>query len=327
MRRRQMTRLVLVLSLLLGLGSSEALAWGCAGHEAVALLAERMLPPTTARAVKAVLAASPVEQDLVRRCAPLPAEPLADAATWADDERTAQPATAPWHFVNMPRSLASKSADPGPYCGSGRCIVDAITAQFQRLTASASPKERAEALRFVIHLVGDIHQPLHVVTNGDRGGNCFPVTYFSRAPEEDERGGFFPELHGVWDSSVLSTLMRTQHLADSAALAEYLARQGLPRTVAGSRPGRPQVTSWARDAHALARSVAYGRLPVSVPMEPATAITLTTCRDNRDIGHRMLALHERLAEPYEQVVEPAIVGQLRLAAIRLAAALMSAFPG
>src|SRR3954454_24466699 len=131
-----MTRFVLVLPLLLGLGSSEALAWSCAGHEAVAILAERMLPARTARAVMAVLAASPVEPDLVRRCAPLPVDPLADAATWADDERAVLPATAPWHFVNMPRSLTSSSADPGPYCAGGRCIVDAIVTQFLRLRMS-----------------------------------------------------------------------------------------------------------------------------------------------------------------------------------------------
>ena len=121
--------------------------------------------------------------------------------------------------------------------------------------------------------------------------------------------------------------MRTNGLADAQALASYVAKQGaVLQTVTASAPTTSIVTSWAREAHALARSVAYGRLPVSVPIESATAITLTSCKDNHEVAHRMLALHERLAEPYELAIEAVIVSQLRLAGTRLAAVLMSAFP-
>ena len=64
----------------------------------------------------------------------------------------------------------------------------------------------------------------------------------------------------------------------------------------------------------------------AVPMEPAAAITLTSCKDNHDVAHRMLALHERLADPYELAAETVIVGQLRLAGIAAGGVLKSAFP-
>jgi hypothetical protein len=314
--------------LLLTAGCADAFAWGCAGHQAVAIIATRLLKPSSLAALKAVLAASPIDPALKRGCSPVSADPVVDASTWADDERAIDAATSPWHFINMPRSLASRSADPRPYCTNGRCIVDAIPAQFQALQTTSSSVLKASAVRFLIHFVGDIHQPLHVITNGDRGGNCFPVTYLGRAPEQDDRGAFAPELHGVWDTSVVGSIMKAHGLNGAGALADYVVSQSaLPSGVAPSVPTSTRVTSWARDSHALARSVVYGRLPRPVPMEPATALTLSSCSDNHDVVHRMLALHEQLQDPYEQAAEAVVLAQLRIAGIRLAAVLAAAFPG
>jgi hypothetical protein len=317
---------VIALTLLVTVGRGQASAWGCEGHQAVAIIAERLLGPRALPAVQALLGASPVDPVLRRGCQPVPVDPLADAATWADDERAADPATAAWHFVNLPRSLSSATANPAPYCAGGQCVIDAITTQFHTLTTSGDRAKKANALRFIIHFVGDIHQPLHVITNGDRGGNCFPVAYFGRPPEVDARSGFSPNLHGVWDSSMIARLMNARGLADARALTDYvIAQGGLPQTVTARAPTASSVTSWAREAHALARSVAYGRLPIPAPIEPA-AVTLTSCNDNHNVAHRLLALNERLADPYELAAETVIVAQLRLAGTRLAAALKSAFP-
>jgi hypothetical protein len=319
--------LVSAFVLLLTAGCADALAWGCIGHQTVAIIAERTAKPSALATAKAVLAAGPIDPALKRGCEPVSSDPLADASTWADDERAVQPATAPWHFVNLPRTLVSRSANPAPYCGGGRCIVDAITTQYQTLRTSSNPSEKASALRFLIHFVGDIHQPLHVITNGDRGGNCFPVTYLGRAPEQDERGGFSPELHGVWDTSVISTIMKAHGLHDAGAMVSYLAGPaGLPKNVAATVPTSSRVTGWTRDSHALARSITYGRLPQAVPLEPATALTLSSCSDNHDVVHRMLALHESLAELYEHAAETSVLAQLRAAGVRLAAVLAAAFP-
>jgi hypothetical protein len=319
---------VIAVALLVTLGRSDGFAWGCEGHQAIAMLAEQMLGAAALQGLKAVLSASPVDPSLRRGCPAVPSDIIAEAATWADDERAAEPSTGSWHFVNLPRSLASKTANPAPFCVRGNCVIDAITKQFQTLKSSADRTQRANALRFLIHFVGDIHQPMHVVTNGDRGGNCFPVAYFARSPERDDRRGFSPNLHAVWDSMVIATLMKAHGLSDARALAAHLAAQGpFPKTVKASVPTTSMVTAWAREAHALARSVAYGRLPSAAPTEPATAITLASCEDNQDVAHRMLALGEGLAQPYQQASETAVAGQLRLAGTRLAAVLKSAFPG
>ena len=316
----------IVATMVVTCGRGDALAWGCHGHQAIAVLAERLLDAPALQAIKAVLDASPVDPSLRRNCETVPSDVVADASTWADDERAADPATASWHFVNLPRSIDSKTASAAPYCQRGGCVIDAVTTQFRALKTSRDPTGRANALRFILHLVGDVHQPLHAITNGDRGGNCFPVAYLARSPEEDERGTFSPNLHGVWDSGLIATLMKAHGLSDARALAGYLARQGpFPATVTASAPTTSSVTLWARDSHALARSVAYGRLPVAVPMESAMALPPTSCTGNHDVAHRLLALRVRLGEPYELAAETAIVGRLRLASMRLAGVLKSVF--
>src|SRR4051794_7620024 len=98
-----MTRALLAaLVLWLSAGCAEALAWGCVGHQTVAIIAERNLKPAVRQAVDTVLTASPIAPGLKRGCLPISPDVIEDAATWADDERAEQPLTAPWHFVNMP---------------------------------------------------------------------------------------------------------------------------------------------------------------------------------------------------------------------------------
>ena len=315
-----------VVVLLLTIGRSSAFAWGCDGHRAVAMLAERLLPPATARAAAAVLTASPADPSLRRGCEPVPSDIIAEVSTWADDQRAVDPATGSWHFINLPRAIGSVPRNYARYCARGNCAIDAIVAQFRALTTSSDAAMRASALRFIIHVVGDLHQPLHAITNGDRGGNCVPVTYRGQPPQENERGDFSPNLHGVWDSSTIRTLMATRGLASARAFADFLAGQGtFPHSVTAQEPTTARVWSWARDANTQADRVAYGRLRVPLPLEPATAAALTSCEDNHDVAHRTLALHERIDDAYEQASVPVIVGQLQLAAIHLAQALMSAF--
>ena len=316
----------LVVVLLMTAGRSSAFAWACDGHRAVAMLAEKLLGSATLTAVTAVLTASPVDPALRRGCEPVPSDLIADVATWADDERAVDPATAGWHFINVPRTIGSSPRDYARYCAGGNCAIDAIVTQFRTLKTSSDRALRANALRFILHLIGDLHQPLHAITNGDRGGNCLPVTYHGQSPQENDRGDFSPNLHGVWDFSTIRTLMTKQGLGSARALADYLAGQEtFPHSVAAQEPTSARVGSWARDANAQARRVAYGRLPSPVPLEPSTAHTLGSCLDNHDVARRMLALHERVDDSYERFSVPVIVGQLQLAAIHLAQVLKSAF--
>jgi hypothetical protein len=198
--------------------------------------------------------------------------------------------------------------------------------QYRTLVTTADARIRGNALRFLIHFVGDLHQPLHTVTNGDRGGNCLPVGYFNQAPMEDERHNWRPNLHAVWDDSTIRTLMATKALPNSAALADYIAAQS-PLPPAGKRPPTARrVASWARDSAALARNVSYGKLERIPPVAPAETPALTSCDDNNHVGQRMADLHEQITPNYEQATEAVIIGQIRLAGERLAAILKAAFP-
>jgi hypothetical protein len=314
------------LVLLMSIGSSHAFAWGCDGHQAVAILAERLLSPATLTTMRTVLAASPVDPTIKPFCPPVAGDPIANAATWADDNRTIDPSTAGWHFIDFPLVLGADAGDYRQYCPRGNCVVDAIVSQYRVLTTTTDPRLKGNALRYLIHFIGDLHQPLHTTTNGDRGGNCVPITYYDQAPREDEFHNFRPNLHSVWDDGTIRRLMMRQGLVDSRALADYIMREGsLP-------PARPQaptaalIASWAKDISALARTVVYGKLPVSVPMEPAEAFTLASCDDNNHASRRMAALGEKIDASYERASVPVILSELRLAARRLAAVMKAAFP-
>ena len=320
-----MRQTVLIAALLIAAGPTNAFAWSCDGHRAVVMVAERLLGARTIAAAKAILAASPPDPGLRRLCSAVASDVLADAATWADDYRDTDARTAGWHFINFPRAIGAQTAAYRKFCPNGNCIVDAIVAQFQVLKTSADPKQQANALRFILHLVGDVHQPLHAITNGDRGGNCLPVAYFTELSQEDDRYNFSPNLHRVWDGDSIRRLMTARGLADAGALAGMLARSQLPQAVAAA-PTAAGVNGWARAANQLARDVAYGRLAVKVPVEPDTANRLSTCDDNNHVGRRLAVLHERIDAAYEQASVPVIVSQLRLAGVRLAGVLKAAFP-
>jgi len=317
------------MALLITAGSSDARAWGCEGHRAVVFIAERLLPPATLVKARAALLAAPIDPALSRFCDPVPDDPLVDSATWADDYRAVDASTFDWHFIDLPRGLGTLTAsNTRQFCPHGDCAVDAIVAQFQALTRPTSTAAvKGSALRYLLHFIGDLHQPLHATTNGDRGGNCVPIIYYDRAPQQNPNGDYSPNLHAVWDSNTIRTLMTKRGLADARALARHIADlRPLPAAVAARPPTQAVVTQWAQGAHDLGRMLVYPRLPTPIAIEPASAAMLRSCTDNRNVAQRMLAKHEVVDDRYEQASIPAIVGQLRLAGIRLAATLNAAFP-
>jgi len=318
-------RAVTAVALTLTFGSARADAWGCEGHRAVVFIAERLLSAPTLAAVRAVLADAPIDPALQRGCDLVPDDPIADSATWADDVRQVDPSTAGWHFINVPRAATLTASNQSTFCPQGSCVVAAVDAQFHALTSSHDAAVKGRALRFLLHLIGDLHQPLHATTNGDRGGNCLPVTYRGKAPQPNANGDFSPNLHGVWDSSTIRTVMVQRHLADARALAANIVlHQQLPASVAPITPSIAVATTWSQRAHEVAQQVAYGRLPIPVGIEPA--VPLSSCTDNNDVVHRMLAKHEMIGGVYEQASAAEILRQLRFAGIRLAGVLKAAFP-
>jgi hypothetical protein len=186
----------------------------------------------------------------------------------------------------------------------------------------STAEERADALRFVIHFVGDLHQPLHATTNDDRGGNCVPVTFLGNAPmrpnpaTEDYR----PNLHGIWDTDIIEHFAKGQ---TAQQIADDLDRKFTTRISAWeSKPN--DLSAWAWESHQLAEDVAYGALPVKIAIETPTPVN--SCSDDNHISTRMLQLNEQLADPYLNSSETVIQEQLTKAGVRLAAVLNALWP-
>jgi len=234
---------VLAAALLTG-ASADPVAWGAQAHRLVARVATSRLTPAAGRAVRTLLDGAT----------------LADVATWADAEADRDPQTAPWHYVNIPADAAAydRVRDcPIPRSANGRasagpnprwrnCVVDRILYYEERVTNAALTRpERAEALKFLVHLVGDVHQPFHTIDVA-RGGNRLNVTAFGSA-NCAPRGAspYACTLHGVWDS----TLVAHHRFDDNRYVAELEREIAGERWTAGGAPA-----DWANESHALARS-------------------------------------------------------------------------
>lgn len=297
--------------------SATAQAWGCEGHEIVALVAMKHLQPQVAEQVNAILAASPVSATLKRFCRTSGLPPIAEVASWADDVRSEQPDTGPYHFIDIPLNATRDKYDISQACQQ-TCVVDVITKFAQQLKTSSDPKTRADALRFLIHFVGDIHQPLHDETNGDRGGNCVPVEYEGEAPRKTspDHEDYFPNLHAIWDTDILLEMLAV-HDMTLEEFAEFLNRRYQPRWQPWSS-GQP--IDWAWEGHDAAIA-AYRALPANVPRDPN--VQVNSCADNNHIANRMADLHIVLRERYDNVSRPIVEEQLTKAGLRLAALLNS----
>ena len=290
-------------------------AWGCEGHEIVALIAMKHLQPQVASQVNAILAASPVSPTLKRYCRILGLPAMAEVASWADDVRSEQPDTAPYHFIDIPLNATRDTYDITQVCHQ-TCVVDVIGKFAQQLKTSTDPKARADALRFIIHFVGDIHQPLHDETNGDRGGNCVPVEYEEEDPRQTNREheDYFPNLHAVWDTDIIQTML-ARHDMTLEEFAEFLNQRYQPRM---PRWNSGQPIDWAWEGHDAAIA-AYRALPANVPRD--ANVQVNSCADNNHVGVRMADLHIMLGERYDNVSSPIVEEQLTKAGVRLAALL------
>jgi len=250
MRRRFWLLLCLLLP-------AAAQAWGDEGHEVIGLIAEHFLTPSVRRQVDALLATdtSHLTADTS----------LASETTWADRFRDSDRnsggaryrATREWHYVDIEIRNGDLDAAcwgspvlprdrPASAAPAHRCIVDQIEAFSRELANPSTPaEERLVALQFLVHFVGDLHQPLHASDDEDRGGNDKRVV----------AAGFAPgTLHQYWDSVFVSRLGES-----SAALAQGLIAEITPARRQAWTPGTP--ADWARQSFSLGRSIAYGELP------------------------------------------------------------------
>jgi S1/P1 Nuclease len=285
-------------------------AWGCRGHETVAALAEKHLTPQAKQALLALLTANPIDPQLKRYCGQTGLDTFVDSSTWADDERGREPATAPWHFIDIPLGVTQGPALK--FCGAGGCVLQAITDQLAILKDKNAPgPKRAAALRYIIHFVGDLHQPLHGSTNSDRGGNCVPVKYFGRNPH-DRNNSYTPNLHHVWDTEIPESQMQG---ADPVEFADTLDA-AFQTSFAAWQQGGMQLDAWAWESHDHALETAYGALGKPIAAEPD--VPINSCADDNNIGDRMLHKHIVIAAVYRDQAASVVEERLAQAGIRLA---------
>lgn len=302
------------------LAAAPAWGWGCDAHRIVALIASARIGERARAETAALLAAHPVPAS-ERGCRPASPDALADAGMWADAIREDERETAPWHYVNV--ALDGARDDLATACPRNGCVTRALARQVGVLRSTAPAAERARALRFVVHLVGDLHQPLHVATNGDRGGNCLPVAWFRAAPRVDRAGERWdPNLHAVWDTRLVEAALDRAH-ATPSRYADDLRRR-FATELDGWQRAEPDVDGWAWETHQIGVAVAYGKLPRRVPAEPDARIG--SCRDRGNVGRRMAALGIRLDDAYADATRPALDAQLAKAGARLAALLDRTWP-
>jgi hypothetical protein len=216
-----------------------------------------------------------------------PGATIVSVSSWPDTIRRDRPETASWHFVDIP--IDQPHLDMARDCPKGECVLDAIARFRAALKDPATPPAaRKEALMFVIHFVGDMHQPLHSSDNKDKGGNDVHVSLDGRQTN----------LHSVWDTAMLSRMGKEDELYPGL-LKE--ARKNRKNWSKGT------VESWAEESHQIAVDVTYGKLPV----RPVAGTPNTTTPIQLDAA-------------YEQAADPAIRVQIEKAGDRLARVLNEA---
>lgn len=221
----------------------QALAWGQEGHAIVAEIAQRRLNDTARVAIATIL----------RNISPnLTYASLASFASWADDYRPSHHETSNWHFVDIP--LQEDTYNPAQQCKSDDPNGDCVIAELERLKNDVrclTGEEQFKALKFAVHFVGDIQQPLHTVLEELGGNNIFVevqmkglVCTGSCVPTTD-----FAKFHAVWDSVLIQKTVFAW-----GSYVERLEGDWLKSPAAVGVDGGT-TTSWALEAHKAAQVV------------------------------------------------------------------------
>jgi len=225
-------RWIAVVSILLSLLPAPAMAWGRKGHAAVAALAESNLNPAALAQVRELLA-----DDLDRNNKPSNRKTLASVASWADEIRDIAPPEMyrSWHI-----RANQVCSDKLGACTDGHC-VDQLIIKYAGVLRDRNqpPRARNEALKWVVHLVGDLHQPLHSGVNIDKGNIPAGIADTTTRP-----GTTF---HSLWDTDIAELALKSGplqgHLSDNTPLP-------------ADAP-----TDWMKEARDVARRSAYETLP------------------------------------------------------------------
>jgi hypothetical protein len=213
---------------------SSAFAWGAIGHRVTGAIADDNLDGVARAHVRMILGE----------------ETLAQASTWPDEQRSNpsefwQKTASPWHYVTVPNGVPYTTA-LAPAEGDAVTALNRFAATLRDPHASLDDKRLA--LRFTVHIIGDLHQPLHAGRPGDHGGNLVTVTWFGKPTN----------LHAVWDSAMIDD--RQLSFSEQAT---WLKRAITPEQVIAWSDVRP--ATWIAESVRMRETI--------YPADPALSFT------------------------------------------------------
>jgi hypothetical protein len=265
-------RLVMATLVLVTCSAQRPFAWGDKGHQMTARIAAEHLTPAARRGIVKLIRASQDDIGLpdILGTNPEPskgrvASALARMATWSDcmglnanGKCKPKGITGPWHFIDV--GVFEGPGHLDERCGSGSCITEKIPTLIDNLKAGGNlvvsdtltftPDRQ---LRFLIHFLGDIHQPLHTTTNADAGGNCQKMTTLKNLNPTVNS-----QLHAQWDSAIIQKALTTGHKTAVAILTEFSGEETAVAAVT-------DVASIAGESFAVAKAETYGNATPMVP--------------------------------------------------------------
>ena len=215
---------------------------------------------------------------------------LGEVASWADEIREYDPKKPGrrLHFDDIP---LCEAPDYSRYCKNGQCASAQIGRQLEILGDERSRlPQRNRALKWVVHLVGDIHQPLHASNRHDQGGNAVQVAFFGQRDNPPYRN---LNLHALWDVHMVRRLVAER--GGERAFVSASLSDGEK-----SAWGKGSISDWIRESHEIARDLAYTALPVAA-----------SCR-------RKIAGVVEIGQAYYAKAAPVIEIQIKKAGVRLA---------
>lgn len=301
---------VLAAALAFGFVPEQALAWGRVGHEAVAIIAQDQLSPKAREIIRGIIGAD-IGLDKISTCADvIKRGPVNCGGAFPLDMNEKSGA---WHYVDISIQESTTTAI-GKYCAEGNCIVDQIKANLKVLgDINANKRQKQEALMYVVHFVGDIHQPLHCADDNDRGGNDKPV-YIKPPPKDLEPLDLKKmNLHSLWDN-----MIETEGDAlNSAELALRLEKNIRDKDTKSWLISEDLITASAREGFQISKEIIYPAYRESGPnlgsdyqakMRPVSYTQLEKA------GLRLWALLEdalrEQAPPVSRLVDGARHGQI-----------------
>jgi hypothetical protein len=274
MKRFFLGRAVCVLALLPVILPAPAWGWGEDGHRIVARIAEAHLSAKAREGIRELIGSDASISDY-------------RIALWADAIKKSSfykkryPNNQTWHYIDIDVGTDLAAIDLKQACAQDNCVWKQLPHFVDVLKQpQANFQDRKEALMFVVHLVGDAHQPLHCAgRNKDHGGNLVRV----KLPHDE--GGHAPvsNLHAVWDTDLVKEAMAGLEWSDFAnRLDARISREQLKDWAESN------LDSWILDAHKLARDRAYVGVPISGQEGEPVALTQKYLEDNAEVVKEQL---------------------------------------